>query len=131
MHELIGRLVSKLGVDESTAEQVVGIILRALQSEGPADGVANLLSAFPGAEDMIAKAGEDSGGSGGFLSSVLAPLGGGGLLMETFGKLQSVGLNMDQSKTAAYEVVGYARETVGADVVDGVLDEIPALKGFV
>ena len=131
MQELIEGLGAKLGIDGPTTERVVGIILGTLQSEGPEEGVRKLLDCLPGAAELIAKAGPDGGGAGGILGSALSALGGGGLLMETFGKLQAVGLDMDQAKTAGYEVVAFAREKAGREVVDEVIDAIPALKNLV
>lgn len=134
MQELIERLESRLGIDEPTAEQVVGIILGAVKSEGPNESVDKLLRALPGADDLISKARSDvqeTSSFGGILSHALAPLVGGELLVEAFGKLKSVGLDMDQAKTAAYELMDFAREKAGSDVVDEILDETPALKNLV
>ena len=63
MDELIGRLVSDIGVDRAGAETAVGIILDFLAKEGPADKIQLLLAKLPGAEALQQKA-ADAGGSG-------------------------------------------------------------------
>ena len=50
MEELIGRLVSDVGVDRTAAETAVGIILDFLAKEGPADKIQLLIAKLPGAE---------------------------------------------------------------------------------
>ena len=63
MDELIGRLVSDVGVDRAGAETAVGIILDFLAKEGPADKIQLLLAKLPGAEALQQKA-ADAGGGG-------------------------------------------------------------------
>jgi hypothetical protein len=55
MDELIGRLVSDVGVDKAAAETAVGIILDFLSKEGPADKMQLLLAKLPGAEALMQK----------------------------------------------------------------------------
>ena len=56
MDELIGRLVSDVGVDRGAAETAIGIILDFLAKEGPADKVQLLIAKLPGAEALQQKA---------------------------------------------------------------------------
>ena len=67
MEELIGRIVSNVGIDEGLAQKAVGMILGFLQQEGPEDKVSSLMGALPGAEDLISAASGDGGGGGGWL----------------------------------------------------------------
>ncbi len=70
------------------------------------------MKALPGADDLVSKTNsdvDDTSSKGGILSSALAPLVGGEPVVEAFRKLGSVGLDLDQAKTAAYEVLRFAR----------------------
>ena len=141
MEDLISRLVTSLGVDTGTAERIVGIVLGLFQSQGDNEQVSALMGALPGAEDLMAKVGEAgdaageaasgaTGGLGGLISGAASMLGGGGgnPLMDTLGKLQAEGLSVDQARTAGSEIISFARENAGDEVVDGVLGSIPGLK---
>jgi hypothetical protein len=57
MDELIGRLVANVGVDRTTAEQAVAIILEFLMKEGPSDKVKALFDKMPGADLLMQTAG--------------------------------------------------------------------------
>ena len=94
MEELIGRIVSNVGIDENLAQTAVGMILGFLQNEGPADKVGALMGALPGAEDLIASAGGEGGG-GGIMGAVGGLMGGGGGgAMALMGQLTGAGLGM-------------------------------------
>ena len=69
MDELIGRLVANLGVERTTAETAVGIILAFLAKEGPPDKIQTLLAKLPGAEALIQKAPAEGGGMGGVMGA--------------------------------------------------------------
>lgn len=132
MQDLIDKIVSKVGINRALAEKAVGIILVMIKSEGDEDEVGELLSKLPGAEDLISKAG-DSGASparglGGLISGALA---GGNPVMKTLSKLQSEGLDMRQSQSIGLEVLGFAKEKAGEDLVKRVADSIPGLSQLV
>lgn len=135
MEELITRIVEKVGIDAATAERVVGIILGMFKDNASSEQLSGLLGAMPGAEDLIAKAsdagdsaGAAAGGIGGMLSGAMSAMGGGNPLMDTLGKLQGEGLSMDQARSAGSELVAFARESAGDDVVNSALEAIPGLK---
>ncbi|MEP3233429.1 MAG: DUF2267 domain-containing protein [Hyphomicrobiales bacterium] len=132
MEELIGRIVSNVGIDENLAQKAVGMILGFLQSEGPADKVGALMGAMPGAEDLIASAGGESGGGGlmGAVGSLMGGGGGGGA-MALMGQLTGAGLGMGDVQGVASEVVGFAKEKAGEDTVTEVISAIPGLSQFV
>ena len=68
MDELIGRLVSDVGIDRPAAETAAGIILDFLAKEGPADKMQLLLAKLPGAEALMQKAASQCrGGMGGVM----------------------------------------------------------------
>jgi len=130
MEELIGRIVSNVGIDENLAQTAVGMILGFLQNEGPADKVGELMGALPGAEDMIASAaGGESGG--GIMGAVGGLMGGGGGAMALMGQLTGAGLGMGDVQGVASEVVGFAKEKAGEDTVTEVISAIPGLNQFV
>ena len=130
MEELIGRIVSNVGIDENLAQTAVGMILGFLQNEGPADKVGELMGAMPGAEDLIASA---AGGesSGGIMGAVGGLMGGGGGAMALMGQLTGAGLGMGEVQGVATEVVGFAKEKAGDDAVTEVISAIPGLSQFV
>ncbi|HEY6023477.1 MAG TPA: DUF2267 domain-containing protein, partial [Pseudolabrys sp.] len=85
MDELIGRLVANAGVERSTAEKSLAIILDFLRKEGPADKVQALLDRLPGAEALLAQQPESGGG--------MFTMGG---IMGAGTKMMAAGLSMGQ-----------------------------------
>lgn len=128
MEELITRIVSNVGIDEGLAKTAVGMILGFLQSEGPEDKVSALMDSLPGASDLISEA---SGGGGGLMGAVGGMMGGGGGAMALMGQLTGAGLGMGDVQGVATEVVGFAKEKAGDDVVSEVVGAIPGLSQFV
>jgi hypothetical protein len=60
--ELVGRIVSSVGIERPVAERAVGIILDFLATEGPADKVQALLASLPGADAAVEAARAEGGG---------------------------------------------------------------------
>lgn len=129
MEELIGRIVSNVGIDEDLAKTAVGMILNFLQAEGPDDKVGALMDALPGASELISSAGNGSGG--GLLGAVGGMMGGGGGAMALMGQLTGAGLGMGDVQGVATEVIGFAKEKAGEDTVTEVIGAIPGLSQFV
>jgi hypothetical protein len=123
MNELIERLIANTGVDRATAARAVGIILDFLLKEGPADKVRSLIDMMPGAAELVAAEQANAGGGGFF--------GGMGGVMAAGNRLMSAGLNMGQVQAVTREVVAYAREKAGEDVVGEIVGSIPGLGQFV
>ncbi len=118
MDELIGSLVSNVGIDRSTAETAVGIILDFLAKEGPADKMQLLLAKLPGAEALMQKAaGQTGGGMGGVMGAGMAMMG--------------AGLSMGQVQEVTRQFIAFAREKVGEDAVGEIVGAIPGLSQFV
>jgi Protein of unknown function VcgC/VcgE (DUF2780) len=117
MDELIGRLVANLGVERTTAETAVGIILAFLAKEGPPDKIQTLLAKLPGAEALIQKAPAEGGGMGGVM--------GAGMQM------MSAGLSMGQVQDVTGQFIAFVREKVGEDAVGEIVGSIPGLSQFV
>ena len=135
IEELVKRVVTSVGIPESMAQTAVGLILGVFQKHGPADKVGSLLEAIPGAADLIKTTeseteGSESGGSslGGLMGMAAGMLGGdAGGIMETVGKLASAGVSLDQAKSVGQEVVSFAKEKAGDDVVNDILSNIPGI----
>lgn len=117
MDELIGHLVSEVGVDRGAAETAVGIILDFLAKEGPADKMQLLLAKLPGAEALMQKAAAQGGGMGGVM--------GAGM------KMMAAGLSMSDVQGITRQFIAYAREKVGEDAVGEIVGAIPGLSQFV
>lgn len=149
MEELIGRITDAVGIDEETAQTAIGVILGFLNKEGPSDAVSQLLEAIPGAQEMLAglsDAGSGAGGLSGALGGLMGGSGGGlgglagtlgglmggqtGGLMAAASELMGAGLDMGQIQGVTQEVVGFAREKAGDDVVSQIVEQIPGMDQF-
>ena len=123
MQDLIARVATASGLDAETAEQAVGKILAFLQKEGPAEDVARVLTAIPGAADL---AEAHAGGGGGGLMGML-----GGGLMGLAGQLSGLGLGMGEMQSVGHEIFAIAREQAGEDAVGEIAAAIPGLSQFI
>lgn len=138
MEELIGRITTALGIDESLASKAIGIILNLLKTAGPDDKVSQLLDAIPGASELLEQVGSGDGGGGG-LGGLMGSLGGmmggsmGGAMgaMSALNELKETGLSTDQIQGLGKEVLGFAKEKAGEDVVGEVISSIPGLDQFI
>ena len=123
MDELIARLVAKTGIDQGAAEKAVGVIFEFLRKEGPPDKVQALIERLPGAEELMeSQEGIDASGGGMFA------MGG---LMGAGTKMMAAGLSMGQVQGVTREVIAYAREQAGDDVIGEIVGAIPGLSQFV
>ena len=121
MEELIGRLVANVGVDRTTAEKAVGIILQFLMKAGPAGKVQTLIDKLPGASAAIKAAPPDSNSGGMFGDGIMA----------AGSRMMAAGLSMSQVQAVTRETIGYAREKAGEDAVGEIVGAIPGLAQFV
>ncbi|PCH81214.1 MAG: hypothetical protein COB90_05385 [Hyphomicrobiales bacterium] len=128
MDELISQIAERVGIDESLARTGVKIILGFLNKEGSGDVMSKLLEALPGAKELI----DDGGSSGGGLLGGLGGMLGGGMggAMAALGELNNAGLDMDQSKQVASELISVAKEKVGESEIDELVGSIPGLGQF-
>ena len=126
MEELLTRVTQATGLDQATARKAIGIILSFLKKEGPADEVNQLLAAMPGAEEVMAQAG-DTGGGG--VMGMMGAMGGG--VMALGGQLMGIGVSMGQMQPLGKELFTYGREKAGEDVMGPIVGSIPGLSQFV
>jgi hypothetical protein len=123
MDELIARLVTNVGIDRGAAEKAVGVIFEFLRKEGPPDKVKALMDRLSGAEELMqAQEGIDASGGGGFA------MGG---LMGAGTKMMAAGLSMGQVQGVTREVIAFARDKAGDDVIGEIVGAIPGLGGFI
>lgn len=114
MEELVGRLMRTANIDEPAARRVIEIELAFLKDQGPDDKVAEMLRRIPGGE---AAETPDEGSYAGMMGA-----------MSAFSNLQSVGLDMTEIRAATKEVLAFAREHAGEDLVDDIVRSIPMLS---
>jgi len=130
MDELINRIMTSAGIDEDLAKNAVGIILGFLNKEAPEDKMREIFDALPGTEDLVAA--HDAAGSGGGLLGRMGNMMGGGMgAMAALNELTSAGLDMNGVQSVAKELVSYAKEKAGDDVVDEVISQIPGLSQLI
>jgi hypothetical protein len=126
MEELLTRVTQATGLEQATARKAIGIILNFLKKEGPANEVNQLLAALPGAEEVMAQAGD---GGGGGLMGMMGSMGGG--VMALGGQLMGAGVSMGQMQPLGRELFAYGREKAGEDVMGPIVGSIPGLQQFV
>lgn len=128
MDALVNRIVERTGLDRGTAEKAISIIVNFLNRDGPPE-TKELIDKMPGAEHMIEERGE--AGKSGLLGGLGGLMGGGMGAMAAFNELTAAGLGMGQVQTVVKELIAYAREQAGDEVVDRVIQKIPGLSQFV
>ncbi|WP_306145245.1 DUF2780 domain-containing protein [Roseibium sp. MMSF_3412] len=130
MEELINRIMAAAGIDQELATNAVGIILSFLNKEGPEDKMQLIFDALPGAADLVS-ARESAGSGGGLLGGLGSMMGGSMGAMGALSELNSAGLDMGGVQSVVKELVSYAKEKAGDDVVDEVISQIPGLNQVV
>nr|WP_319382679.1 DUF2780 domain-containing protein [uncultured Roseibium sp.] len=130
MEELINRIMAAAGIDQELATNAVGIILSFLNKEGPEDKMQQIFDALPGAAELVS-ARESAGSGGGLLSGLGSMMGGSMGAMGALSELNSAGLDMGGVQSVVKELVSYAKEKAGDDVVDEVISQIPGLNQVV
>ena len=130
MEELINRIMAAAGIDQELATNAVGIILSFLKKEGPEDKMQLIFDALPGAAELVG-ARESAGSGGGLLGGLGNMMGGSMGAMGALSELNSAGLDMGGVQSVVKELVSYAKEKAGDDVVDEVISQIPGLNQVV
>lgn len=120
MDQLIAGIAEKVGIDPELARKAVSIILTFLNKDGPQDLVKQVMETMPGASDLI----ESDSGGGGLLGGLMGSMGAMGALNQ----LTSAGLDMGQVSGVTREVITYAKEHAGEDIVDEIVGSIPGLS---
>ena len=124
MEELIAGIAEKVGIDVEIARKSVAIILNFINKDGPSDLVEQVLDVMPGSREIMEAGGD---GDGGLLGGMLGNMGAMGALTQ----LTSAGLDMGQVTGVTRELIAYAKERAGEDIVDEIVDSIPGLNQVV
>ena len=123
MNDIVRQISEATGIDPSTAEKALGLMLGFLEKEGEDGPVQKMLAAIPGAGDLVSEHG--GSGSGGFASLI------GGGVMGLGQQLMGLGLGMGEITALAKQTIAIAKQYAGEEVVDQVVASIPGLGQFV
>jgi len=126
MEELVARMMARAEIDQEKASTALIIILKFLRDECAPDVFEKVLEVVPGAREAMPEP-EAKGVLGSMLGGLL---GGTGGMISTVSALTGAGLNMSQIQDVTKEVMKYAREKGGSDLVDEVVGAIPQLQMF-
>ena len=135
MEEIIRAVAEKVGLDEETAQSVVGTLLSFVRDAADEEDANALLDQLPGAQELVDGAGGESEGGGGLMGMLGGMLGGSlGSAMSAFSQLQEKGLDMDQIGEAGKTLFGQLSEQLDSDlvrrVVANVAGNIPGVGGY-
>lgn len=133
MDELVKRIATATGLDETTARRAVGIMLGFLKANAAPGPVADLIRAIPGADAAVQDHGKPPAGMGGFGLGGLGGFGafGGGGLMALAGQLSNAGLDMNQMKSAGHEIFHYAKDKVSEERLGEIARSVPGLANLI
>lgn len=123
MDQLIARLQEKVGISEAAAKRAVEVVIEFLSREAPADTMAELSEKIPGVAGIIACLPDEA-----TLPASTRHFGGMARLMQVADHMMAAGMTMPQIQEATREVVAYAREQAGDEVVDRIVVSIPGLR---
>lgn len=117
MQQLVDRLAVTAGIGKERAERAACIVLSMLEREAPADAVDRLFGAMEVAREAARLDGEASR-SGGYGA------------MSALNALTAAGLSVREAQTVTREIVAYAREKAGDDVVEQIVRAVPGLPSL-
>ncbi len=136
MEELIRNVAEKLGIDEETAQSVVGTLMSFVRDSADEEDANALFEQMPEAKELAASQAEDGAGGGGLMGMLGGMFGGGiGSAMAAFSKLQEQGLDTSQIGEAGKTVFSHLSENLDSDLVQRILsqlaDKVPGLDNFI
>ena len=136
MEDLIRNIAERLGLDEETAQSVVGTLLSFVRDASDDEDGNALLDQLPGAKELVESQQEGEGGGGGLMGMLGGMLGGSfGSAMSAFSQLQDKGLDMSQIGEAGKGLFEYLQQNLDSDLVQRIAgqlaDRIPGLDNFI
>lgn len=136
MEQIIQAISKNLNLPETTVKMGLGVILNFAKQQATGTQFEKLVAILPGAEDLMKEAPTgESGAAGGLLGGLLGKAGdllGGnlGAAAGALAALEKAGVPMDKAAPLARQFFEQAQTVAGPDVVNSVLDQVPALKTF-
>jgi hypothetical protein len=108
-------------------------LLNFLKNQGGGNEAQSLIAKLPGAEDVIQSTGsssESSGtlGGGGMMGGLTSAMGQSGGALAA---LRGSGLSASQAGPFVKMLVDYARQKAGPEIVERVVDKVPAIKAMI
>jgi hypothetical protein len=137
VQDIVNTVSQEAGLDQATAEKVVGIIFSVLEHEAEGTTLSSFFAKIPGADALAQKYDVMAAGAapgGGLLSSLQGALGGvlgakTGALVNGVAALESSGLDMAQIRQAGTTLIQQAETAAGPQMTNEVLASVPSLKG--
>ena len=134
MEDLIRNIAERVGLDEKTAQSVVGSLLSFVRDATDDEDGNALFDQLPGAKELVESQADGEGG-GGLMGMLGGMLGGSlGSAMSVFSQLQDKGLDMSQISEAGQGLFEYFQENLDSDLVQRIVgqlaDKIPGLENF-
>jgi len=133
IQNFVDQIATKADIDPAAAEDAVGTILSAIQQEGDAAKVSQMLDQIPGAVELAQKHVVTVGsGSGilGSLSGLASKVVGqdAGILVAAIGQLEEANLTVPQIKNIGSALLSYLKENTNPALAKDVIDSMPALR---
>ena len=135
MNEFIAMVAIQLGLKEETARQATGGLLGFIRRRLGETEFSALATRLPGSAELASHASPvASGGFNGLLGGMAARMTssiGGGSTAGLVTQLQEAGLDLSQSGSLVGQFVEFARDRMGPELTDGLLESVPELKKLV
>ena len=131
--DIVSQVATRLGLDQSAAENTVGTILSVIDHEAEGTQVDALFDKLPGARDLAQRydvmAADPSSGGGGLMDMLGSALGEkAGALLKGVSRLKQAGLTVEQVEQAGeQEFFQQAKVAAGPDLVKQITDAVPGM----
>jgi hypothetical protein len=119
MQDLVGTLVSQLGINKDQAQGGAGAIFKAAQDRLGGGEFDKLLGGIPGVKDLLSKAPAAGGGLGGMLGGLASKMGGGDMAQaaQLLSAFSSLGLNKDTAMKFIPVIMQFLQSQGGPELV--------------
>lgn len=118
----------QLGISEDATRSATGGLLSFLGDKANPQDFQGLLSALPGAADLMKSSAPKSSGLMGALSNLGGGLGNLGAAAGLLGRLKSAGLDMNKAGSFVGLFVDFARKNVDGALIGRLLESVPELR---